>query len=74
MDRPKPFMHMIGGEQIGYSGEFVQQAIFETKQWRRSYNGGLGEDISHNSLTSCLNHVSLSSFPDKETVFSTFVL
>jgi hypothetical protein len=62
VDWPKPFMHVISGEQIGYSGELMQQAIFEAKQWRGSHDGGLREDISYDSLTRCLINVSLSLF------------
>jgi hypothetical protein len=66
VDRPKPFMHVVSGEQIGYSGKLMQQAIFEAKQWRGSHDGGLGEDISYDSLTPCLNYVSLSSFSSQK--------
>lgn len=62
MDWPKSLMHVVSGEQIGHPSELMQQAVFEAKQWRRSHDGGLREDISYDSLTPCLNHFSLSSF------------
>ncbi len=67
-------MHVISGEQIGNSGELMQQAIFEAKQWCRSHDGRFGEDISYNSLSPCLTHVSLSSYPATGTAYSTLVL
>ena len=75
MDWPKPFMHVISGEQICHSGELMQQAIFEAKQWCGSHDGGLREDISYDSLAPCLNHVSLVFiFLPKATACSTLVL
>jgi hypothetical protein len=55
-------MHVISSEKISHASELMQQAVFEAKQWRRSHDGGLREDISYDSLTPCLNHVSLSLY------------
>jgi len=55
-------MHVISGEKVGHTSELMQQAVFEAKQWCRSHDGSLREDISYDSLTPCLNHVSLSLF------------
>ena len=74
MDGPKPFLHVISGEQIGHSGELMQQVILKAKQWRGSHDGSLRESISYDSLAPCLNHVSQSSFSAKATACSTLVL
>lgn len=61
MDRPETFTHVISSEQIGYSSELVQQAIFKPKQWRRPHDSSLREDTSYYGLAPRLLRVSMIS-------------
>ena len=31
MDRPEALAHVVGGQEVGYAGEFVEEVVFETE-------------------------------------------
>lgn len=55
MNRPEFLLHVVGGEEIGYSSEFVKQVILKSKQRCRAHNSSLREDLADNTLTPALS-------------------
>lgn len=45
---------MVGGEEVGYSGEFVKEVVFEAECWGWPDNGGLGIDFADNFFSPSL--------------------
>ena len=43
MDGPVAFLHVVGGEEIGYAGEFVEEFVFEAEEGGWADDGRFGE-------------------------------
>lgn len=48
---PVPLLHLIRGEQVSDTGQLKQQLVLKAKEWRRSHDRRLGEDIPGNLFT-----------------------
>jgi hypothetical protein len=60
MDWPVFLLHVVGCDEVGHTGKFVEQTILETKHGRRADNGCLRVDLAHETLTPALNIISPS--------------
>lgn len=47
-------LHVIRGEEIGYTGKLVEKTIFESKHWGWPDNSCFGKDRTDNGLSSGL--------------------
>lgn len=54
MDWPEPLPHMIRGEEIRDSREFVEKPILESEERSGSDNGGLWEYATDDLLSNAL--------------------
>ena len=54
VDGPEALTHVIGGEKVGYAGEFVEEVVFETEDGGWADDGGFGEDTAGYLFTSGL--------------------
>lgn len=43
-------LHVVGSQEIGDAGKFVEEVVLEAKHWCRADNGCLGEDLTNNTL------------------------
>ena len=55
MDWPEPFPHMVDCKHVRYTGQLVEQIVFEAKQGSWPDNGCLREQLTGYSFTLCLN-------------------
>lgn len=44
MNGPEAFLHVVGSEKIGDTGELVEKIVLETKHGSRPDDGGFGEN------------------------------
>lgn len=51
MDGPISFLHVVGGQEIGNTGEPMKKTVFEAKHWGWSNYGCLWVDASYHLLT-----------------------
>lgn len=56
VNRPEALLHVVGGEQAGHSGQFVQEVVLETEHGGRTDNGGLGVDRTSHFLAPSLSY------------------
>jgi hypothetical protein len=54
MNWPVTFLHVVGREDVCYSGKLVEQAVLETEHGCRSNYRGLWEDVACNLFASSL--------------------
>lgn len=54
VNRPETLLHVVGGEEIGYTGKFVEQVVFEAEHGSWSDDGRLGVDVANDFLTPSL--------------------
>lgn len=54
MHRPISLLHVIRGEEVGYTGELVEETILKAVHGRRPHNGSLGEDGTHDPFSPAL--------------------
>lgn len=57
MNGPEALLHVIGGEEIGDAGKFVEEVVFKTEHGSRADDGGFGEDLTGNLFTTGLGNV-----------------
>lgn len=55
MNRPKSFLHVVGGKQVCNTREFVQQVVLKTEQRGRPHDRGFRENAPNNSFSAGLN-------------------
>jgi hypothetical protein len=51
---PIALLHVVGGEEVGDTGELVEQVVLETEQGSRANNRSFRVDLTSNLLTQSL--------------------
>lgn len=47
-------MQVVGGKEVGHTGELVKEIVFESEHGRRTDDGGLWVDIANQFLSPSL--------------------
>lgn len=54
MDWLVTLLHVIRGEEIGYTSKLVEKTVFESKHWGRPDNSCFGKDGADNGFSTGL--------------------
>ena len=54
VDRPEALLHVVGREEVGDTGQSVEQVVFESEHGRRTDNSSLGVDRANQFLSPSL--------------------